>query len=108
MPGRPTAPQACRPRLIVFVAEVARLRAFMPPRPEFCANSATSSVAMDRLRRKGRHADGDVLGPLRTRRAVLHPFPLRRDDGLTGGHIDDSGFRGDTQRAAEDERVLVE
>src|SRR5438309_1840909 len=39
------------------------------------------------LRRKGRHADRDVLRPIRFRRAVADPFTAMGDHRLAGTHI---------------------
>lgn len=43
---------------------------------------------MNKPRREGRDADGDILGTLRRRRAVLHPLARLDDDRLPGLHVE--------------------
>jgi hypothetical protein len=60
------------------------------------------------FRGESRDADGDVVGPLASRRAVADPFPPVSDDPLSGPHVENAPLELDAQRAAKDDRVLVE
>jgi hypothetical protein len=65
-------------------------------------------VPVNRVRGEGGHADRDVLGAVRSRGAVPHPFPRARMNRLTGlyGHL--AAFRLDDQGSAQYDGEFVE
>ena len=63
---------------------------------------------MGRLRRERRDAHRDVLGALRVRRAVAHPFALPGDQRLACSDFERPTFVLDPQAPLEHDRVFVE
>jgi len=61
---------------------------------------------MDRLGRKCRHTDRDILGSLGS--AVANPLAPMRDDCLAGLDLNDTGFVFYPHLALEDHSVLIE
>src|ERR1041384_2730378 len=65
-------------------------------------------VSMHRLHREGRDAHGDVLRAVRSRRAVLNPFSMVRDDRLPGMNVDDTTLVRHPEHPFEHDTVFVE
>lgn len=57
--------------------------------------------------RECRQADGDILGPGCVGRAVLNPFSLVRDHGLTGTHIHGATLVRHAQHALQNDGELI-
>jgi hypothetical protein len=63
---------------------------------------------MRRLRRECGNANRNVLGSVRVRRVVVDPFTATSDYDLARRNIERAFAGFHAQRAAEDERILVE
>src|SRR5262245_56099377 len=99
--GRSSA-VASRMRTLIAVRSPSMKR----PRP--VQHSTESPVAMDRLRREGGNADGDVLGAPRFRCTVTHPFAARRRHRLTSLYPLDARPGFNVKDASKHDGVFVE
>src|SRR5438067_2473638 len=63
---------------------------------------------MDGLGRERRQADGQVLGPVRLRGVVLHPFAPVGDHRLTRPHVEDAAGVADAEHPLQHAGELVE
>src|SRR5687768_9339716 len=71
-------------------------------------SSARFRVAVNGVGRKGRQANGDVLGPFGARRTVSHPLTGLSDNRLPGGNVVGAATRFDMQHPAKQDGVLGE